>query len=90
MTNPFNDVIASHLNLYFDFNVNMIYMLSDRLDLKAGYGVTHYSNGRIHMPQKGVNNWGWNFGLSYHFVQPGVPVEEFRITSIGRSYPSNS
>lgn len=69
VTNPFNDVIASHVNLYFDFNVNLIYMLSDRLDLKAGYGVTHYSNGRIHMPQIGINNWGWNFGLSYHFVQ---------------------
>ncbi len=67
VTNPTNDVIASHINLYFDFNVNLIYMLSDRIDLKAGYGVTHYSNGRIHMPQKGVNNWGWDLGLSYHF-----------------------
>jgi len=68
VTNPLNDVIASHVNLYFDFNVNVNYMLSDRLDLKAGYGVTHYSNGRIHEPQKGVNNWGWNMGLNYHFV----------------------
>jgi len=71
VTNPLNDVIASHLNLYFDFNLNLLYMLSDRLDVKAGYGVTHYSNGRIHMPQKGINNWGWNVGMSYHFVQPG-------------------
>ena len=71
VSNPFNDVVASHINLYFDFNVNLICMLSDRLDLKAGYGITHYSNGRIHMPQKGVNNWGWNMGLNYHFVQPG-------------------
>jgi len=71
MTNPFNDVIASHVNLYFDFNVNLVFELSDRLDLKAGYGVTHYSNGRMHLPQKGVNNWGWNFGMGYHFVQPG-------------------
>ncbi|MEN8229056.1 MAG: acyloxyacyl hydrolase [Bacteroidota bacterium] len=75
VTNPFNDVIGSHLNLYFDFNLNLICKLSDRLDLKAGYGVTHYSNGRIHLPQKGVNNWGWNFGLSYHFVQPGLKNE---------------
>ena len=69
VTNPFNDLIASHLNLYFDFNLNLNYMLSDRLDIRAGYGLTHYSNGRIHMPQKGVNNWGWNMGLGYHFVQ---------------------
>ncbi len=70
VTNPFNDLIASHLNLFFGFNLNLNYMLSDRLDIKTGYGLTHYSNGRIHMPQKGVNNWGWNMGLSYHFVQP--------------------
>jgi len=68
--NPFNDVIASHINLYFDFNVNLSLMLSNRLDLHAGYGVTHFSNGRIHQPQKGVNNWGWNFGMSYHFAYP--------------------
>lgn len=73
--NPFNDVIASHVNLYFDFNVNLNFRLSDRLDLKGGYGVTHYSNGRIHMPQKGVNNWGWDVGLKYHFIhpKPGTP-----------------
>ncbi|MDL1974988.1 MAG: acyloxyacyl hydrolase [Deltaproteobacteria bacterium] len=71
VSNPFNDVIASNFNLYFDFNLNLTCILSDRLDVKAGYGVTHYSNGRIHMPQKGVNNWGWNFGLNYNFVQPG-------------------
>jgi hypothetical protein len=65
--NPFNDVIASHLNLYFDFDVNLFMALTKRLDLSGGYGLTHYSNGRIHQPQKGVNNWGWNLGLSYHF-----------------------
>jgi hypothetical protein len=31
----------------------------------AGYGLTHYSNGRIHVPQKGVNNWGWTFGMNW-------------------------
>ncbi len=64
--NPYNDVIASHLNLYFDFNLNLRLKLTSQLALKAGYGVTHYSNGRIHEPQKGVNNWGWIAGLSYH------------------------
>jgi hypothetical protein len=64
--NPYNDVIASHMNLYFDFNLNVYWALTGRIDLNAGYGVTHYSNGGMHQPQKGVNCWGWNFGLSYH------------------------
>ena len=63
--NPYNDVIASHINLYFDFTLNLDLRLTNRLDLSAGYGVTHYSNGRIHQPQKGVNCWGWNVGMRY-------------------------
>jgi opacity protein-like surface antigen len=65
--NPFNDVVASHINLYLDLKVNLGYSLSQRMDLYAGYGLTHYSNGRIHQPQKGVNNWGWTAGVSYLF-----------------------
>ncbi|MCK5136809.1 MAG: acyloxyacyl hydrolase [Bacteroidales bacterium] len=67
VSNPINDVIASYLNLYFDFNLNIYYALTNRIDISAGYGVTHYSNGSMHQPQKGVNNWGWNLGLSYNF-----------------------
>jgi hypothetical protein len=75
-TNPWNDVIASHINLFFDFCVNLDLQLTERLDLRAGYGVTHYSNGGIHQPQKGVNNWGWTFGLNYHFNGPGSFIKD--------------
>lgn len=64
-TNPYNDVIASHVNLYFHFDLNLNIQLSPRIGLDLGYGLTHYSNGRIQMPQKGVNNWGWSFGMDY-------------------------
>ena len=74
VTNPFNDVVASHTNLYFDLNLNMGFRLAKRIDLYAGYGLTHYSNGRIHQPQKGINNWGWTAGMSYLLAEP---VAEF-------------
>lgn len=70
-TNPYNDLIASHINLYFEFIFNLAIRLSERFDLSAGFGVSHYSNGRIHSPQKGVNHWGGSFGLSYFFNGPG-------------------
>ena len=73
-TNPNNDVIASHINLYFDFNLNLSMMLTRRLSLFAGYGITHYSNGRIQMPQKGVNNWGLILGMHCLLAEP---VSEF-------------
>ncbi len=66
-TNPYNDLIASHLNLFFDFVFNLGLRVAPRLDLCAGFGVSHYSNGRIHMPQKGVNHWGGSFSMSYFF-----------------------
>jgi len=66
-TNPYNDVIASHINLYFHFDLNLNVKLTSRIGVNVGYGITHYSNGRIHMPQKGVNNWGWSFGMDYKF-----------------------
>lgn len=74
ISNPYNDVIASHINLYFDFNLNLSFKLTPRWGLYAGYGITHYSNGRIQMPQKGVNNWGWSFGMQYLIREP---VSEF-------------
>ena len=73
-TNPYNDVIASHINLYFDFNLNLTLQVSPKLGINGGYGITHYSNGRMQDPQCGVNNWGWNFGMSYLFYGP---VKEF-------------
>lgn len=74
VTNPYNDVIASHINLYFDFNLNMSMRATPRLGFNLGYGITHYSNGRIQSPQKGVNNWGWIFGMNYMLTKP---VAEF-------------
>lgn len=75
LSNPYNDVVGSNINLYFDLNLNMGVKLSERLDLTLGYGMTHYSNGRIHLPQKGLNNWGWQVGMAYIF---GGPDEPFR------------
>ena len=74
VTNPYNDVIASHINLYFDLNMNLGFSISKRMDLYAGYGLTHYSNGRIRQPQKGLNLWGWTAGMSYLLKEP---VEAF-------------
>lgn len=73
--NPFNDIVGSHINLYLDANLNLSVELSKRIDLSFGYGMTHYSNGRIHMPQKGLNNWGWQAGLTSLFGGPGDPFK---------------
>jgi hypothetical protein len=75
VSNPYNDIVASHINLYFNFKLNLAVKLSERLDLNTGYGVTHYSNGNIQEPQKGLNNWGWNVGASYFFGGSDKPYK---------------
>jgi hypothetical protein len=74
-TNPYNDIVASHINMFFDFNLNLGVELGQRIDLNLGYGVSHYSNGNIHEPQKGLNNWGWNLGMSYLFGKGQKPFQ---------------
>ena len=75
VTNPYNDIVGSHINLYLDVDLNLGVQLGERIDMTLGYGMNHYSNGRIHMPQKGLNNWGWLAGLSYNFGGPGDPYK---------------
>ena len=75
VTNPYNDIVGSHINLYLDVDLNLGIQLGERIDMTLGYGMTHYSNGRIHMPQKGLNNWGWLAGLSYTFGGPDDPYK---------------
>ena len=74
-SNPYNDIVGSHINLYLDVDLNLGVELGERIDLTLGYGMTHYSNGRIHMPQKGLNNWGWLAGLTYMFGGPDDPFQ---------------
>ncbi|MDX2443666.1 MAG: acyloxyacyl hydrolase [Bacteroidales bacterium] len=65
--NPFQNVIGSKVNMYFNANFILYYRLSDRIDLSLGYGLTHLSNGRMYTPQKGVNTLGLNIGVKYNF-----------------------
>ncbi len=70
ISNPLNDVLASHWNLFFGFKLNMDVDITQRLGMNLGYGLTHHSNGHIHVPTKGVNTWGWSAGMRYLLVEP--------------------
>ena len=65
--NPYQNVIASKGNMYFNANFILYFEVSDRVDLSFGYGLTHYSSGRLFTPQAGVNTLGLNLGVKYNF-----------------------
>lgn len=66
-TNPYNNLVASRVNLYFNGNVQMMYQVSQRMDMTLGINLLHFSNGRTHAPQRGVNLGGLNVGAKYNF-----------------------
>ena len=70
ISNPYNDVLASHWNMFFGFKLNMDVELTRRLGMNLGYGLTHHSNGKVHAPQTGVNTWGWSLGVMYQLSEP--------------------
>jgi hypothetical protein len=66
--NPLNMAISSGLNLYGCFNVNAKYRMTDRSELRAGIGFSHFSNGKLSTPNLGINSLtisaGYNYRLS--------------------------
>lgn len=65
--NSENDAIGSRVNVYFNFSVGARYRLNREMDLVYGFDFTHFSNGRIYKPNSGLNMFGPNLGIRYHF-----------------------
>lgn len=66
-TNPLNDAISSKFDLYFNLSFAGVRRLSQALDLLYGIDLTHFSNGRTHMPNLGLNMAGPHIGIRYHY-----------------------
>ncbi|WP_224484435.1 acyloxyacyl hydrolase [Robertkochia aurantiaca] len=68
-TNPLNDAIGARMAVYFNVNFGGAYTLNREVDLLYGIDFTHYSNGRSYTPNYGLNLFGLNLGMRYHFNQ---------------------
>ena len=66
-TNNKNDLIGSAVNAYFNGGVQLKYRISERLDIGAAIDFTHFSNGAMQTPNKGMNLRGGNISLAYNF-----------------------
>jgi len=66
VSNPNNVAISTDKSVYIDAGISLKYLLNRRLSFELGYGFTHFSNGRLKMPNKGLNTTATKFGLSYN------------------------
>lgn len=65
VSNPNNVAISTDKSVYIDAGISLKYLMSKRLSFELGYGFTHFSNGRLKMPNKGLNTGATKIGLSY-------------------------
>jgi len=66
-TNPLNDAIGSKLDAYVNFGITGVLKVSNSFDFLYGIDLTHFSNGRTHTPNLGLNMAGLNIGVRYHY-----------------------
>jgi hypothetical protein len=65
--NSANDAISTRFNVYFNLNIGAKYRMNREIDLMYGFDFTHFSNGRTFKPNRGLNMFGPNLGIRYHY-----------------------
>lgn len=66
-TNPDNIVVGSKGNAYINLGMLLNWRVGAKFSLKAGAGISHFSNGNTHFPNAGVNTAGGNVALAWNF-----------------------
>lgn len=66
-TNPLNDAIGARMAAYFNVNLGFSYQWTRELDILYGFDFTHFSNGSTFKPNRGLNLYGLNIGIRYHY-----------------------
>lgn len=67
VTNPNNRVVGSKVNAYINLGFLLNWQIAANTNLRAGIGVTHYSNGNTSYPNSGVNTIGASIGITRSF-----------------------
>ncbi len=75
--NIYNIAIGSHLNLHFNLLINMLINITEQYQITGGLSLTHFSNGKIKSPNKGLNLIHGSAGLRHNFGTSGHPEKEF-------------
>ncbi|BDD07187.1 acyloxyacyl hydrolase [Aureibacter tunicatorum] len=85
-SNPVNLIIGSYRNVYINLGFDYNYILSDRIDLSAGIGYKHFSNGAYKLPNKGVNLVALQLGLKYKFQKHPAKFEQRELSPLETKY----
>lgn len=65
--NPLNTAIGARAAVYFNLDLGFTYKWTRELDLLYGFDFSHFSNGATFKPNSGLNLYGFNAGVRYHY-----------------------
>ena len=82
-TNPVNTAIGTRAAIYFNLDLGFTYKWTRRMDLLYGFDFSHFSNGSVYEPNTGLNLYGLNIGLSYHYnTKKSTKSEELNLDNV--------
>jgi hypothetical protein len=67
ITNKYNVSIGSGRAFYIDAGVNINYRIVKRFEIGGGIALTHFSNGALKKPNKGINTIAPEIRIKYNF-----------------------
>tara|TARA_B100000809_G_scaffold130660_1_gene128505 strand:+ start:39400 stop:40563 length:1164 start_codon:yes stop_codon:yes gene_type:complete len=67
--NPSNDALGSAFSIYVNIGFGIETIVTRNIDIVYGLDYTHFSNGRMVVPNYGLNMLGLNLGFKYHYNQ---------------------
>lgn len=73
-TNYYNMIIGTKINAYLNAGVQLNWMLSPHMDVYAGIGLNHFSNGNTKYPNSGVNTITGRLGMTYYLKRRDNPI----------------
>ncbi len=80
LTNPDNILIGSHENIYLAFSLETTYNITDHWIAGLGFGFKHFSNGKMTLPNKGINLIPITTRVEYNFGNNNPEIDKSKIT----------
>lgn len=89
VTNYYNLVIGSKINAYINANFYLNWEVSNEFDLRAGYSITHFSNGNTNIPNAGLNTNGLKIGFAYNINRNRHALSNSSYQSVIPKFPKH-
>jgi len=83
ITNQYNIAIGAGQSFFIDAGLNLEYRLNKKMDVATGFSFTHFSNGALKKPNKGINNLGPKISFKYNLNDRPVFIKNNLSNYIG-------